>query len=44
VTGVFADAEAENVASVGVLERIGMSYQFRDGALVRSAAASPRIL
>ncbi|HZG96563.1 MAG TPA: GNAT family N-acetyltransferase [Mycobacteriales bacterium] len=44
VTGVFADAEAENVASVGVLERIGMSYQFRDGALVRYAAASPRIL
>jgi RimJ/RimL family protein N-acetyltransferase len=38
VTEVVAHAEADNVASIRVLEKSGLSYQGREGVLVRYAA------
>jgi len=44
VTGVFVDAEAENVGSVRVLEKSGMRYEFRKGPLVRYTTYSSATL
>jgi ribosomal-protein-alanine N-acetyltransferase len=38
VTEVVAHAEADNLASIRVLERSGLTYQGREGVLVRYAA------
>jgi RimJ/RimL family protein N-acetyltransferase len=38
VTEVVAHAEADNLASIRVLEKSGLTYQGHEGALVRYAA------
>ncbi len=42
MNAVFADAEVENPASVRVLEKSGMQYEFRDRSLVRYSSATLR--
>jgi RimJ/RimL family protein N-acetyltransferase len=41
VTGVIAHAEADNIASIRVLEKSGLTYQGREGSLVRYAVPLP---